>query len=352
MLCKKCGNEIKENEKICSKCGEPVFETNKKNHFRKKKKLFFVVIGVVLGLVIIISFVNSLGNSDIPETSEYDSEYYDYNQEGDPEPELNVDWNSDIIENTLNVNITEDGFVDEYVDDAVLLKQYSNTCNELNPCYDSENSETGFILIWKNTDEIIPKIRRNQIVGITDSYEEVKIVPVGSSSPQYMVPLNFGNNPVEDVDDFPDNLNDNGIDFAYSNDNIDFDKGDLLKPGNPLTECNNEDLSTFVNNNCDTFVYDTNGGGWGLPQYRKYKVVAGNKNQEFVFGGYVYTEWQEFTTKACVEYYKIYANKNGDKLSKTIATKKTKNGYFSVDFSNIEPGIYYVSTYDTFIELV
>jgi hypothetical protein len=163
-----------------------------------------------------------------------------------------------------------------------------------------------------------------------------------------MVPLNFGDDPTgDDVDDFPDNLGGNGLTFAYPSDNIDFDSGDLLNPGNPLVECNNEDLTKFVNSNCDSFVYSAN-----FSLYRGYKVVTGDKNQEFTFGGYVGTQWQEFTSKACVEYYKIYANKNGEKITKTIPTEKTKDGYFKVDFSSIDSGIYYVSTYNTFIELV
>lgn len=85
--------------------------------------------------------------------------------------------------------------------------------------------------------------------------------------------------------------------------------------------------------------------------FKGYKLLDGQKNEKFTFGGYVGTEWQEFVATANVEYYKVYYN-NGNSPDKIIPTEKTKNGYFSVDFSDLEPGIYYVSTYSTFIELV
>lgn len=259
---------------------------------------------------------------------------------------------NNIDKNEYQLNSVKNGYVKKNEDNIIELKSYTDRCNMFNPCYDKEDSKTGFILVWKNANEEIPKIRKKDKIGIYDTYTEIKIVPLGNAKPSYMVPLNFGSDPVRDVAEFPVNMEDNGIHFAYPSDNIDFDSGELLTPGNPISECNEKDLTYFVNKNSDNFVYDTKGDGWGLASYRKYKVIKGEKNQEFTFGGHVGTDWTEFTSKACIEYYKIYANKNNDKISKTVPTEKTKDGYFTVDFSNLKSGIYYIVTYDVFIELV
>ncbi len=312
----------------------------------KKKKL--IILGVIVLIIIIIAIARA-GSLSKSTENEYK---YTVESEVSKDDYIEEETSINTVEDEYVLSGVENGFVTENDKGFIELRSFSSRSNMLNPCYDTHDSETGFILVWKNANEIIPKISKNSIIGITDTYEEIKLVPVGSNKPQYMIPLNFGADPVRDVAEFPNNLENNGIHFAYPSDNIDFESGDLLLPGNPLVECNNVDLTTFVNDNCDKFVYDTNGGGWGLRQDRGYRVINGDKNQEFTFGGYVGTEWHEFTSKACVEYYKIYANENGDKITQAIATEKTKEGYFTVDFSNLEKGVYYVSTYNTFVEIV
>ncbi|MGN0524078.1 MAG: zinc-ribbon domain-containing protein [Eubacterium sp.] len=101
MFCEKCGNEIKGNEKVCSKCGAPVFAINGKNQSQKKKKPILIIVGVVLALILILIFIISLANSssgsgsssgsynsNTYETADNNSNNYDYNPEEDPDPEL------------------------------------------------------------------------------------------------------------------------------------------------------------------------------------------------------------------------------------------------------------------------
>lgn len=305
----------------------------------KKKGIVICALIIVITLLLTACFNNS------------DKSFDNNDDYGETHSDSFID-ETDNEENEYKLDGVENGYVIKNEDGIVELKSYTSRSNMLNPCYDTEDSETGFIMVWKNANEIIPKIRKDDKIAIYDTYDEIKVVPVGNAIPLYMVPLNFGSDPVRDVAEFPVNMEANGIHFAYPSDNIDFDSGELLNPGNPLTECNDKDLTSFVNDNSDNFVYNTNGDGWGLASYRKYKVIKGEKNQEFTFGGYVGTDWKEFTSKACIEYYKIYANKNGDKISKSIPTKKTKNGYFTVDFSKFKSGVYYISTYNVFVELV
>lgn len=62
MICKKCGNEVKEGEKFCSNCGKSVNHIEKdKNSNNFNKKIIFVVLGIIV-IVAIIGTVISISN--------------------------------------------------------------------------------------------------------------------------------------------------------------------------------------------------------------------------------------------------------------------------------------------------
>lgn len=313
----------------------------------KKKKVIIIIVSVFLAIVLIASLGKGKNNKknngpiNAPVVTETETPSID---DGDA-PVENEDDESE-----------EDGIVDAngYVipesEGYIKLANYGLLSSILDPCYDKQGDEVGFILVWKNADKAIPKIKKSSLVGITDTYTEIKVIPIGDNEPQYMVPINFGNDPVDDVADFPETITGHNL-YSGSeyNDNVDFQLPEkLLSPGNPLTECNGEDLKEFVDKNCDTFVWPID--QWNVG-YDKYKVIKGNKDQEYTFGGYVGTEWKEFKSKACIEYYKLYAKEKDDKLSKHISVEKTKEGYFKVDLSKLDNGIYYVDEYSTFIEI-
>ena len=48
MLCKKCGNEIKEEESFCSKCGKRI----KPKGDKKSKKLLYIILGIIILVII------------------------------------------------------------------------------------------------------------------------------------------------------------------------------------------------------------------------------------------------------------------------------------------------------------
>lgn len=48
MLCKKCGNEIKEEESFCSKCGKRI----KPKGDKKSKKLLYIILGIIILVIV------------------------------------------------------------------------------------------------------------------------------------------------------------------------------------------------------------------------------------------------------------------------------------------------------------
>lgn len=245
------------------------------------------------------------------------------------------------ISSSLNIRLDNNGFVNEYITDGViLLTNYSPTANHDNMCYvvdmskvtDKSDLDVGFYFISKNADEIIPKIRKTETIGITNDYDEIDIIPIGSATPEYAVDFNFA-----DVN--------YTFDHAMATPEFLFSRKNAVNF--QLSECNGEDLTTFVYNHGDGFrAFDAM---WN--DYSRL-FVTGTKNEEFTFGGYVGTTWREVIKKADIEYYKIYQKDKNDSVALTIPTKKTKNGYFIVDFSNLSPGLYYISTFKSFVELV
>lgn len=289
--------------------------------------------------------------------SENEPDGFDINKEDSQEPDgFDMDDEDSQEPNDFNANEEDsqeskedDDYYIEEIDGFVELKNYSKLSSSLQYCYNSTDDyydkSNPFRFIWKNANETIPKIRKESTIGITNPWEEVNLVKIDPADAQYMIPMNFWDDLIDDeemVDNYPDKLSRT---IGQYSDNFDFDTGDLLSPGNPLVECNDTDLTEFVNENSFTFFeYATAFSFYG------YKLIQGEKDEEFKFGGYVGTEWQEFIATPNVEFYKVYYS-NTDSFIE-IPTEKTKNGYFSVDFSDLEPGIYYVSTYQTFIELV
>lgn len=305
------------------------------------RKTFNITI-MILPILLICAAFTGCNNSN---NNDYTSDKYIQNTD-------NIDNNTEAVETAPNeyaitADVDSDGYIVKNADGIIELYSYSETSHCLNPCYPKQWNEDGFILVWKNANEIIPKIDKNSTVAIYDSYEEITVIPINTSTPYYTVPLNFFGYDEEKVADFPNSLLGRGVIITSKDENIDFSVDNLLTPGNPLTECNGEDLETFINNNSVVFYHQVDAMLW-----HSYKILDTEKNKEFEFGGYVGTNWETFTSRACVEYYKVYPKSENQSISRTLTTEKTKNGYFTVDISTLDSGIYYVSTYNTFIEIV
>lgn len=68
MYCSNCGNEIKENELYCSKCGEKAVNVIKSEQGDKKKpikiKFSYCIIGIIIVLVIIGAIIANVSGSN------------------------------------------------------------------------------------------------------------------------------------------------------------------------------------------------------------------------------------------------------------------------------------------------
>ena len=91
MYCEKCGAEIKPGAQFCGKCGKPVSigsptiskmsNKGKKNFLCDKSKIWIIVGGIVIALMVIIILINQLNRIDPFEGIEL--EYTGYETEGE-----------------------------------------------------------------------------------------------------------------------------------------------------------------------------------------------------------------------------------------------------------------------------
>lgn len=256
-------------------------------------------------------------------------------------------------ENTIPLTITLDseGYVPLNEDGIVELKSYSNTTSVDNPCYTDRSDwnvqEKHYIVLWKHADEPIPKIKKDSTIGIYDAKESVTLLPIDDTTAQYTVPLNF----FDDLANYPDSEN---VENVASHPGVylpDYFPETKLRDTygwyrlNGLAECNGQDLTEYVNNH--SHVFYRNSGSTSVV-----KLLKAQKNEEFTFGGYYGTEWEEFTVRAYWEYINVCQKPEGGYGAITLPVEKTKNGYFQIDFSGLESGVYYVDTYSSFIEIV
>lgn len=236
----------------------------------------------------------------------------------------------------LKITLDSEGFVPLNSDGVVQLTNYSDTANKLvYACSRYSENNKKFFVFDKHADEKVPKIKINADIGVYDNKEEINLYSIKGVAPKYTIPLNFHNLSGAYVDDESVDVSPNYFhldqyaNFAYNLQTIE------------LEECNEEDIKTFVNSRSNIF-HETH------TPFHEYKLIDAGKNEEFTFGFYKGTAWEEFTVKAIVEYYEIDATKPPI----SVPIERTKNGYFKVDFSNLEAGLYFVSTYNSFIELV
>lgn len=235
----------------------------------------------------------------------------------------------------------EDDFAPTNKDGVIELQ--NGDCRALKPCYDTVPDDK-YILVFKSVNSTIPKIKKDATVGIyNNNYETIDVLPVDVSHPRYTVNLNFYFLNKENVHDYPERflLSQNFSAYKGTKDS------QYLALTSPITECNGEDLTKFVNQNSEIFYYMR-----GITSHDGYKLLTAKKDQQFEFGGYVGTQWESITVKADVEYYKVNAYSDDNEKIKKIPVEKTKNGYFTVDFSGLKSGVYYILTYDTFVEIV
>lgn len=246
----------------------------------------------------------------------------------------------EFLEDSNESDDFEDEYEDTTVEDGIVnLKGYDPSVGYYTE-YVKEDGDASKkrLILWRGTGKEIKKIKQTDTVVIYKPYDSLTFLEV-NVKPKYIVPLNFASS-LFSFTDFPKSLN--GLDPSvgtYTNDNLDSEVFDgLLRPGNPLTECNETPIEDFVNDNSCYYA-----GSMGK-DYRF--IVSSEKNKEFEFGGYIGTKWKSFNLYANVE---LYAP---EKQAWEVTTTKTKKGYFEVDIVNLEKGIYHVRELNEFFEIV
>lgn len=246
----------------------------------------------------------------------------DFAEQPDDNVNNNVDEKVDVNDSNNNDDVIELTYSDCYFIDRV--------CHQ----YGQKSSEDFFGLAFKKANDEIKKIDSQKTIAIYTAYDSVRFVPV-ISEPKYTVAWDFEDGIDYDtkhvkVTDFPDKQF-----SALTNESM----NQLTDPGHPIIECNGTPLEDFIlENSKEYFVYNTG-------YYYSHLYIEAEKKDTFTFGGYIGTDWVEVNIIADIEYYEIDG-------AITITSEQTKNGYFTLDCSELIPGLYYVIEFDTFVELV
>ena len=364
MICKKCGNNIPDNVLFCSKCGTPVKQENetaktvkKKNGSKKGLLIAIISVTVVLAVILVVVFVSQRNTTNDDSYNEVNDNYNEiddsYNDDSGNEQNYEEPFDENQIENNIlnedSNNIGENDYNEDVeknnTDDEVIELKKSDAyfingvCNE----YGQKDSEDFFGLAFMNENDIIQILDRSKTISIYTAYDSVRFVPVISEA-KYTVGYDFedgidyGTGHVK-VSDFPSIITGgiSGIQGQLSPySSYGFSK--LTSPGHPIQECNGILLEDFMAENSKEYFSSAY-------SYYPHLYIEAEPNETFTFGGYIGTEWVEEELKADVEFYEI----DGAII---IVPEKTKNGYFTIDCSELASGLYYVIEFNTFVQLV
>ncbi len=164
----------------------------------------------------------------------------------------------------------------------------------------------------------IPIFNKNLPVAIYFDADELNFIKITSDT-HYAPDLNLA--------DYND-----GLGFCKSPFKIHFSAGGMnnsqydFKNSDEI-EINGEDYETFLNKRAVNFKQ-----GWSS----YYAFIEATAGEKFTIGGYKEAEWVEYDFYADVPFW------YQDTYEKvTVPVEKTRNGYFTVDLSGFEPGLYY-----------
>lgn len=75
MYCRKCGNEIKDGEKFCGKCGQEVNEEIKNTSSNKKKNNVWTTITVIIAVIVAIAVIQIGSAISNKQAQDYGEQY-------------------------------------------------------------------------------------------------------------------------------------------------------------------------------------------------------------------------------------------------------------------------------------
>lgn len=197
---------------------------------------------------------------------------------------------------------------------------------------DRFDEEDDCSVIVKFSQENPQKINQSDTLAVYEAINEVDFYKI-TNGPIYTMPWHFGRyNSYNDESEVSSSV----CKFPPSRSEKAFDM--------EIEEINDTNYADFVNNNSITFSYYKN---INLERWSHFiKILDLNKNQEIKLGGYVGTQWVEQTYSETIECYLMEYNPI------EVSTSKTKNGYFTIDISSLDQGLYYIPHFHRIVEIV
>ncbi len=306
-------------------------------------------IAMLLAIMLILS-ATACGSS----SSNYSTSYNNFIENNENVDDKNED---DSYVKTENDVVQNDYFAQPNEDGIIPLKKYSTWCQNdgkrhvrLEQAIDHHEFysipiENQCELFFRDGNEPIIKIRKSDTIGFYDTTEKLNFVCI-TDEPNYSPMLGI----FRGSDMCIDNLigsDDFSYDYVFSWDYEYYDVG--IMDRKDITDCNNQDLTEFTNNNSTKYYRERDHltDGW-----KGEALLNAEKDQEFTFGYYQNNQFLTFTVKATGIYYEENYGEHGGDLNIVITPERTGNGYYSVNLSSLESGIYYIRELETFIELV
>lgn len=286
----------------------------------KNKKLIMSIVAVSLVIVISVLAVIGIRNND-PKVEESST---------------STSTTASTMESTTTESITvaepeSNDYINLNEDGVAPLMKYSSTgdilCRKALELDNEGNGMGEYVYLLRQVVGMpILKIDTANTIAIYDDYDDLTFIKV-DVEPIYVVPLDFGSM-TSDFFATPQSLGGGRV------------SKEKMNGIGAIDECNGEPLKDFIEKNSCRYLNCF----YGADQYR---LIVGDKNEIFELGGYVGTKWVTVKVKANIELYTPSIEQSFE-----IQSKKTKNGYFVIDVSSLEKGIYFIQEYETFIELV
>ncbi|MCQ2483934.1 MAG: hypothetical protein MJ168_01225 [Clostridia bacterium] len=284
------------------------------------------ILFVSVTIAILVSIIKSPTNGDTPpkntDISFYDNNSTLFENSKEEESELGI----------VPASINQDGVYDLgsfgswRCLDAVFYESDYDATSAIN--LKKENKK---YFVYSSIDHKIGSFNKNSTTAIYSDFQEINLIKI-TDNKSYTYDINFT------------------ITSGYNCSK--YQVTECVEPisgGYPLfnfldsdeIEINNEDYEKYVKKNSFCFVNYQ----FSLI-YDGYMILKSQKGDRIEVGGYHGINWDTYEFQADTQYYIV-----NDKDKVTIPTQKTRNGYFTVDLSNLENGLYYYKELDAIINI-
>ena len=261
-------------------------------------------------------------------TAEYEDEVYDennneYQEDETPEaPEENAEDDTQSL--TYEAELNEDGVYDLLQGDYDWSAYHRYKVRYM---LDDKSGydEGGHFFVYGNNDVRIPVFSKNANIAIYTDVDELTFIKI-TSDIHYAPDIRFKKYDEFEYEKAPRTINWLGIPL------YNFCNSDEV-------EINGENYDDFLDKHAISLRED-----YYVPNY--FALIDAEKGERFTIGGYEGTKWVEYDFYADVPFW------YQDTYEKvTVPVEKTRNGYFTVDLSGLETGLYYNLTNDRMAEI-